>query len=195
MGSWILSFKVFLISFGLVSFALGIKFSTSFIVQFTCNQASVIWSIVVSCLKPPYLYFTVNGIIITIIASLRNHIVTSEPLVLVDKAPPPVPYEIKTIVETPLPAYDSEDEIVELKPVLINGVKADFDQNEEETGDIDTEYESDGDDELDISSSACTPPQKIIHRKVQSESLLPEKPLVCSEFGHRSPNRANPEGE
>ncbi|KAL2495105.1 hypothetical protein Fot_38862 [Forsythia ovata] len=155
---------------------MGIKFFTPLMFQFIFNGVYVIWSIILSLLKPPYLYFTINGIIITIIVSSRNHIATSEPLV-------PVQSEINT----PPLAYESEDRIVEVKPVLINGEKVDIDQNEEETDDTDadTDAEPESEDEFDILSSVYTPPQKI----VQSEFLLPvtEKPLSSSQFAHRKP--------
>ncbi|KAL2475427.1 Protein of unknown function (DUF761) [Abeliophyllum distichum] len=156
---------------------MGIKFFTPLIFQFIFNGVFIIWSIILSLLKPPYLYFTINGIIITIIASSWNHIhiATSEPLV-----------SVQSEINTSLLVYETEDgdRIVEVKPVLINGEMVDID-NEEEADDAD----ADSEDEFDILSSVYTPPQKMIPRKVQSEFLLPvtEKPFSSSQFAHRKP--------
>ncbi|KAL2455940.1 Protein of unknown function (DUF761) [Abeliophyllum distichum] len=198
---------MFLISFGVVSVAIGIKFSTPLIVQFVFNQVPVIWSIILSWTKPPYLYIIINAIIIIIAATSRFHqastssqSIPSERLVTVKTPPPmdlasfPVQPEISTVDEPLLLDWESENRIVEVKPVMVNGAKVDIDQTGEE---IDADAELDEEDKFVISSSTYTPPHAIISPDVQSEFLSQEreKSLVPSTFRrHRKPIRANSKG-
>ncbi|XP_022848214.1 uncharacterized protein LOC111370634 [Olea europaea var. sylvestris] len=204
-STWISSMKLFLVLFVIVSFAMAIKFSTPFIVDFVFNQLPVIWSIILSWTKPPYLYIIINGIIITIAATSRFHQTTSLPSVppqrLVSvKTPPPLDFpsfpvqpEIRAVDVPPLLEYESEKRIVEVKAVLVNGTKVDIDQTEEE---IEADTELAGEDKFVTWSSTWTPPHRIISPDVQSELLLPvrEKHLAPSTFRHRKTNRANSKG-
>lgn len=87
------------------------KLSASLITEFTVSQVPLIWTLVASWLKPPYLYLVINCIIITIFASskLQKHVTNyySEPNkfpeddyygnanVLVEVMQPHSPLEIK----------------------------------------------------------------------------------------------------
>ncbi|KAI3456326.1 hypothetical protein Pfo_012989 [Paulownia fortunei] len=205
MSNWVLSMKVLLISVGVVSLAMGLRFS----VPIAVNEIPAMWSIILSWLKPPYLYIIINGIIITIAVSSRFHQSQSEPpavrsehLISV-KTPPPSSFallsaqpDISTVVEEPAAAEvvvtEFEDSVVELKPVMVNGSKVDFETEE----DIVVEAEA-GDVFVDSTLTYNnTLPQEIISPEFELESLLPvrEKPLVSSRFGHRKPNRTSPEG-
>lgn len=160
--TWILCSKIVLISTGAISIAMAIKVSVPPVMAFAFCNVPAIWSALVLWLKPPYIYFIVNGIIITIMASSR----LSQLHRVVDyhetSIPPPTPAapapshhvvaatipvnsiatrEINVVETPPRPsptdqiAYnnysngsadddDSEREanIVELKPVVVNGV-------------------------------------------------------------------------
>ncbi|CAA2968760.1 Hypothetical predicted protein [Olea europaea subsp. europaea] len=187
----ILSMKVILISFGVVSFAMGIKFCTPLF-----NQVPVIWSIILPWTRPPYLYLIVNGIIITIAASSRFHKVTSSPSISYErldsvKTPPPSDFasfpvqpEISAADERSLLEDESENSVVEVKAMLINGAKVDIDPTGEE---IDADAEIGGEDKVVISTSTYIPPHTIIS-PVQTEFLPPpvrEKPLDPPPFRHR----------
>ncbi|XP_073157040.1 uncharacterized protein [Henckelia pumila] len=180
----ILSSRLFLISAGVVSLAVGFKFY----VPFTVHEIPVICSVVMSWLKPPYLYVIINAIIVVIIVSSRFHwgtpsdpsSVRSEHLISV-KTPPPAYYdspsaqpEIAYVVQESMAAvvYDGEDRAgaVEVKPVVVNGYEA----------------ELEAEDVVVDSIVTYDPPPQL-------EFLLPvrEKPLVSSRFGHRKPIRTN----
>lgn len=198
--TWISSVKLILISFGIVSLAMAIKFSTPFIVHFVFNQLPVIWSIILPWTKPPYIYIIVNCIIITIAATSRFHQTTSSPSIppkqlISIKTPPPLGFasfpvqpEISAVDEPPLLEYESENMIVEVKAVLVNGTKVDIDQTEEE---IETDTELAGEDKFVTSSSTCTPRHRKNSPDVQSEFLPPvvEKPLVPSTYRHRTKSK------
>ncbi|KAG8385618.1 hypothetical protein BUALT_Bualt03G0063800 [Buddleja alternifolia] len=213
MNTWILSMKVFLISAGFVALAMGLKFS----VPIAMNGIPAMWSIILSWMKPPYLYIIINGIIITIAASSRFHHSQSEPSVRSEhlisvKTPPPSGYaslvaqpEIRTIIEESTAAAEvvmpeSEDKVVDLNPVIVNGSTVDIETvDEEDETVIETEAEADAEaKDVFVESNFTynnTLPQEIISPELQFESLLSvrEKPLVLSRFGHRKPIRSTPE--
>ncbi|XAR66398.1 hypothetical protein NMG60_11012622 [Bertholletia excelsa] len=170
-STWIMSLKVLLISTGAASLAMAMKFSVPLILDFVAYQLPVLWSALLTWSRPPYLYFVINVIIITIAASSRFHRKTedkdeSEPIL---PSKPPLPdqrpeYAVPSQLEfgaVELPA------VYESKPGLFV-----------------------------ISRSTWTPPQRMSASEVQSENLFPmtEKPLVSSRFGHRKPVKASPEG-
>lgn len=196
----ILSSKLFLISAGVVSLAVGFKLY----VPFTVDDIPVIWSVVMSWLKPPYLYVIINAIIVVIIVSSRFHwspsnqySVRSEHLISV-KTPPPSYYEslsaqreIASVVQESMAAaaYDSEDRAVEVKHAVVHDSKVVFETEE---------AVAEAKDVLVDSMLAYDPPTQeiLVSPELPLEFLLPvrEKPLLSSRFGHRKPIRTTPEG-
>lgn len=198
--------KVILISAGVLSLAMGLKFS----IPIAVNGFPALWSIIVSCMKPPYLYIIINGIIITIAASSRFHQTKAEPAAVRShdhlisvKTPPAATFEsllapvvVNTAVAEPAPAEvvvsEVEDRFVDLEPVIVNGSKVDF------TADVDDLIRAEAEDLFDELSLPHNPPlYETISQEAQMESLFParEKPLVSSRFVHRKPNRITPEGK
>ncbi|KAJ0265818.1 Cotton fiber [Hirschfeldia incana] len=78
MVSWLMTIKAVLISTGVASVGLLLKVSVPVAVDFSVSQAPVIWSSLLSWLKPPYLYILTNGIIITIVASSKYYRSTNQ---------------------------------------------------------------------------------------------------------------------
>ncbi|WJX26541.1 hypothetical protein P8452_15450 [Trifolium repens] len=82
-----LSFKLFLISTAVIFTALGLKSS----LPLATTNLTLLWNFFLLCFTPPYLFVTVNAIIISIVASSRFHqsnIQTRHPIV--DPTPPPI---------------------------------------------------------------------------------------------------------
>ena len=73
MVSWLMTLKAVLISSGVASVGLLLKVYVPTAVDFSVSQAPVLWSSLLSWLKPPYLYVLTNGIIITIVASSKYY--------------------------------------------------------------------------------------------------------------------------
>ncbi|KAK4421254.1 hypothetical protein Salat_2075900 [Sesamum alatum] len=194
---------------------MGIKLSLPIAVK----EVPVVWSMIVSWLKPPYLYIVINGIIITIAASSRFHETQSEPpavrfdqhlAVSVRPLPPPdfVPVlaqpEVISVVEEESAAaavvvvYESGDRVVELKPVVVNDSEVDFGRAEETLrADILAETEDEYEDVLVNSTSAYnTQPPEIIPPEPQLEYLVPvtEKPLVSARLPRRKAIRTTSKG-
>ncbi|XP_010473336.1 PREDICTED: uncharacterized protein LOC104752793 [Camelina sativa] len=73
MVSWMLTIKAVLLSSGVASVVMLLKVSVPVAVDFSVSQAPILWSSLLSWLKPPYLYVVTNGIIITIVASSKYY--------------------------------------------------------------------------------------------------------------------------
>ncbi|KAL3519660.1 hypothetical protein ACH5RR_017809 [Cinchona calisaya] len=175
---------------------MAVKFSVPSIIAFTSSDLPLVWNSLQTWLKPPYLYFIINGIIISIAASTRfNHHHqyskdddSQEPLIYSFKTPPPqfdyVVAAAAVVLPPPLPEqpqpqpavemYDESEEakIVEeeLKPVV---------ENDDHVDDVA------GDNWMMTLECNLTSSQKIVS---------PEKPLLSSRFGHRKPIKTSPEG-
>ncbi|KAL7603814.1 hypothetical protein Lser_V15G16553 [Lactuca serriola] len=209
-NSWILSLKAVLISAGLVSVAVMMKLAIPLMLNFAVSDLPAIWSVLVSLLKPPYLYVVINGIIITIAASTRfqhnnhqdneNHSQqqVNPPSDLASDLPPastmrrlnmadhpPVVYDIEPNVMEPPVVYESAPAVVDVKNmVALSG----------------PEVVGGDEDAFVVSRPTWNPPQSIIKgespspKKVQPEFDFPvrERQLLSSRFSqHRKPT---PEG-
>ncbi|KAL8228174.1 hypothetical protein R6Q57_015758 [Mikania cordata] len=168
-----LPLKFLLISVAVVSAAVMMKLA----VPLMLNTLPAIWSVVVTWLKPPYLYVVINGIIIAIAASTRiqheHHHENQSPssdlpseLPLVSN---PVSYDVEPSV-TVQPLVDADFETVAVSgPVTVG-------ENEDE--DVFVTSRSTG-------------------NEVQPEVNFPvkEKQLVSSRFANnRKPAKPSPEG-
>ncbi|KAL1537480.1 hypothetical protein AAHA92_29988 [Salvia divinorum] len=194
MNNW-MSMKTILISAGVLSAAMALKLS----IPVAVDGVPAVWSVALSWMKPPYLYIIINGIIITIAASSRFHQSQAEPAAarsdhLISVVTPPA--EIFQPILPPAnvdAAEAAEEEVVDLKPVVVNGSKVDFATEVDDLRVICAEAE----DAFDESALPYTPPTRSNSTpEVQFESLFParEKPLASSRFVHRKPCRTPPEG-
>ncbi|KAK1424647.1 hypothetical protein QVD17_19981 [Tagetes erecta] len=165
-NSWLLSLKLLLITIAVVSIAVTMKLT----VPLMLNTLPSIWSVIITWLKPPYLYVVINAIIITIAATTRfqhNHQVdypsppssdlTSE---LSPVSNPMETYDVETV--EPMVVYERKLSDLDLKTVMV------------------PEFDS-------------LPPVKTIQPEI--DFPVKEKQLVASRFAHnRKPVKANPEG-
>ncbi|XP_057796358.1 uncharacterized protein LOC131012421 isoform X2 [Salvia miltiorrhiza] len=152
------------------------------------NEIPAIWSLILPWLRPPYLHIVINGIIIAIaVASRFRRIqpappVRSQHLISV-KTPPPAYYvayspppEVRDVVEVPEAAavYEREDRVVELKPVMVNGLEVGADAEEKiVVGD------EGQDDALDLDGSTLTyniPSPEIFSPEFRSDFFPPVDP-------------------
>ncbi|XP_015896755.3 uncharacterized protein LOC107430433 [Ziziphus jujuba] len=69
--NWTFSLKLLLISTGVLSMAFVMKLSVPVVTDFVATEVPSIWSVVLSWLRPPYLYILINCIIISIVASSK----------------------------------------------------------------------------------------------------------------------------
>ncbi|KAL4585530.1 hypothetical protein LXL04_010152 [Taraxacum kok-saghyz] len=214
-NSWILSLKVLLISAGLVYVAVTMKLAVPLMLNFAVYDFPAIWSVIVSWLKPPYLYVVINGIIITIAASTRfqhnnhqeNHSQFQQqvnpPSVLPpsdltsDLHPVPIRSSLDAVDHHPAVVYDIQPNVIE-HPMVYEI------ESEPAVVDVKTvavsgpEVVREDKDGLFISRSTWNPPQSIPNspqkNKVQPEFNIPirEKRPVSSRFTHH--RKPTPEG-
>ncbi|KAF8077209.1 hypothetical protein N665_1056s0004 [Sinapis alba] len=202
MVSWLMTIKAVLISTGVASVGVLLKVSVPVAVDFSVSQAPIMWSSLLSWLKPPYLYILTNGIIITIVASSKYYRSTTShreeeddgivyggggdgdsPQMLNDVqfdfvvATPPSP--VAETEEVASVVYEEDKEAEEEEMIgVVNMVEG--------SGFVGTGR---GGDEVMLNRNNLPP------RMTESENLPPaEKPLVSSRFGHRKSVKASQEG-
>ena len=221
MVSWMMTTKAVLISSGVATVALLLKLSIPVAVDFSVSRAPILWSSLLSWLKPPYLYVVTNGIIITIVASskyYRSHhdrdeedeivvyggggykIQTEEPIVNQHQASPRI-LEVKDLdTGAHFGFVMANPEAEELESEAVTAVVFDDEEEEKKIIDNAATAEDEIEEELksvimvensDLVESDVIPPSMMI----ESENLPPiEKPLVTSRFGHRKLMKASQEG-
>ncbi|KAB1217200.1 hypothetical protein CJ030_MR4G021121 [Morella rubra] len=197
-NNWILPLKVVLISTGVVSMAVVLKLLVPVVSDFVACEVPSIWSFVLSCLRPPYLYLVINCIIISIVASSKLHQKPDDPQTEMQAAlqPAKVPEDVReesvvygdSIVLTGY-GYDAANvSVSELQVVDSEGV---WGQVEKKVTD---EMLIDGGDDAVLSRSTWT---EGLERKDSLEVLYSnnenEKPPVSARFAHRRPLKASPE--
>ncbi|RZB83282.1 uncharacterized protein LOC114373976 isoform X2 [Glycine soja] len=206
------SMKVVLISTGVLSMAMGLKLTLPLLSHFLLNQAPHVWTFLLTCFTPPYLYILLNFIILTIVASskLNNHhhsppdttvLLPSDPVIYA--LPPaavqilaPETVNISAAVQTDYNAVASEKYLYETKPTLS------YDTVTEGNGSVGYVYDENtpvkatvnNDDDDDEAVGVVSPS---LQRKDSSDFAFANenlKPPVSARFSHRKSVRASPEG-
>ncbi|XP_072952370.1 uncharacterized protein [Typha angustifolia] len=152
------------------------------IIGFLTAELPVMYGSLLGWLTPPYLYFVINGIILSIAASSRFH----SPSDSAGSEPPPV----IPVASRPLEFVEPELEVdvgVELTKVV----------ETETEPEVETEKEVEAEaDEFVISRSTWSPKQREMITEVPTEdSNLTDKPLVSVRFGHRKSVKPSPESK
>lgn len=186
----ILSVRTAIASAGVLSTAVLLRFAGPSIVGFLSAEVPRVYSSLFSWLTPPYLYFVINCIIISIAASSRFHM-TATPA---EPQPHPAPQAPQHDFTQPEKFAEMKAVEVEEQPIvdaLPEYGKAELVVYGEEMGNKAEKEE----DEFVISRSSWTPKRKV-SREISSEySATSEKPLVSSRFSHqRKAVKASPEG-
>ncbi|XP_048447201.1 uncharacterized protein LOC125480404 [Pyrus x bretschneideri] len=204
--SWLASLKIVLISSGFVAWALAMKISVPMAAEFVASNFSVMCSSFRFLLRPPYLYFLVNGIIITIAASSRfdgygrspqpklqqeSEVSVSEPAaVYAPMYREPKVHKLTSAVVIKSgseavyePRYREPEVVHEPTSAFVSNGYVEEAKPEVAENKDDHEYE----DKLVI-----WPPKSMAE---SDEIALPVKrPLVSARYSHRKPARSSPEG-
>ncbi|KAK1284761.1 hypothetical protein QJS10_CPB21g00731 [Acorus calamus] len=177
-SSWAFMAKVILTSTAVLSTAVLLKQSLPSISAFAVSEARKIWTSLLTWLTPPYLYFVINGIIISIAASSRFFRGFD------DRDPAPaakITYQTTTLTRMATP-------LKELIEFAVPSPEEDYGASSVvTTASVQVEEEE---EEVDfvISRSESKP----VPKPAPKPSPQSEKPLVSSRFGHRKPLKPSP---
>ncbi|KAG4981404.1 hypothetical protein AAZX31_12G208100 [Glycine max] len=200
------SVKVVVISTGVLSMAMGLKLTLPLLSHFLLNQAPHLWTLLLTCFTPPYLYIFLNFIILTIVASskLNNHHHSPPDTTLLPAIydGPPASVQIPApaaAVQSDYNAVSSDKYLYETKPTLSYDSVAGgngsagyvYDENTPVKAAVNN---NDDDDDEAVGVGVLSPS---LQRKDSSDFAFAdenEKPLVSARFSHRKSVRASPEG-
>ncbi|KAF5780937.1 hypothetical protein HanXRQr2_Chr11g0477661 [Helianthus annuus] len=213
-----LPLKLGVVSATVLSTAVMFKLISPFIMNLSVSDFPIIWSSLITWLKPPYLYVVINGIIITIVASSRlqskvdgshdslsSFSTRAEPVKVVHPVElPPVHVHEQELsfhgdvletepVDIAVAGYNSEAKFVDV-PVAEFSTPKFIDETLDEDMKIAKEaYEEIKKNRVNnslISKSAWSPSEI----KQVGLSFPTEKPPASARFSRRKPTKATPEG-
>ncbi|XP_054814996.1 uncharacterized protein LOC129315378 [Prosopis cineraria] len=211
--------KVILVSAGVLIAALSLKHTVPLVSDFIVSEGPSIWTFMLTCVRPPYLYILMNCIIISIVASSRLHhqhkldhthspdypvllpsIQTLETAPL--KISEDLPTEYNTVVLPPSQNLEQEPIMisgdVRMEYAVSNGVVSAahvYDANVQEPKTLklkDNKEVANRSDEAKIHVRTSLQRKDSLDLSFQNEN---EKPPVSARFGHRKAVKAaSPEG-
>ncbi|XP_058088555.1 uncharacterized protein LOC131235372 [Magnolia sinica] len=207
-NTWIFSIKALLLSTLVLSAALVLNLSVPMLREFFISVVPQIWRCILSWLTPPYLYFVINGIIISIAASSKFHhksddvaepVGSKNPVEMRPDLVVPLQYET-AVLKSPAAFRPDFDAPVHYEPMVLltpAGIRPDFEVSEAAATDKETEGSAldsteggEDEDEFVLSKSEWTRKR----RNATEYSLLKEKPLVSVRFAHKKNVKASPDG-
>ncbi|XP_023731404.1 uncharacterized protein LOC111879164 [Lactuca sativa] len=194
-NAWILSLKVLLLAFGVVSVSMAVEYIVPLLLDFAVNDLPAMWSLLQSYLKPPYLYLLINVIIFTIFAtSSFHHRIMHENQSQPPLVNPPtsnlqgVPIQHNFgMLEPPLVVYDTAPIGFEDPQPPISDLET-APMNDLEVAGVENE------DEFVISRSSWNPPPQISNYQPPPVITQSEKPLFTSRFAHPKQTKTSPDG-
>ncbi|PKU84608.1 uncharacterized protein LOC110099758 [Dendrobium catenatum] len=201
MGRWMLSVKIVAASAAVFSSAVALQLASQPVTEFLVAEGPRFYKSIASWLTPPYLYFIINGIIISIAATSRfqktmaadSHLSLGTTL----SAPPPSISADQDLPE-PIEYISKVTEDARLSPEFLAPEIGPGKGMELPESAADSELE----EGFVISRSSWSP-----NRRGSSENLLeksaavgsggatPEKPPVSARLGRRKSIKASPEGK
>ncbi|XP_068668756.1 uncharacterized protein [Aristolochia californica] len=172
----IFSVKTLLLSTGVLSTALVLKFSLPSILSFLLYEVPLLYGLLHSWLTPPYLYFVINGIIITIAASSRFQ----QKGEVAEAAPSG---KIVAVAEA------------EIRPDYVVAEPARFGEPEARVAAGKTDEEGEEKEEFVISRADYSLSRgNSMEVPLEYQLTMTERPPASARFGHRKNVKASPEG-
>ncbi|KAF9666835.1 hypothetical protein SADUNF_Sadunf16G0269800 [Salix dunnii] len=184
-GNLMLSLKVALISAGVLSLAVILKLSILPVVSvFAVSELPILYSSAISWLQPPYLYLTINCIIISIVASSKLQL--QKPAGREQQTPLPSPADMSA---PPVHVADQEENFTVR-------VRSDYDNDA-----FVVSSDQYGSNYQDLDVEDCTVESSGVYGREEGKaapsmefSFEKEKPSVFARLGRRKSLKATPEG-
>lgn len=185
MASLLLSPKLGILSFSVLCIAMVLKLSLPAVTEFAYSELPSIWTVVMTWLRPPYLYLVINGIIITLVASSKLHphkVIIDSPPEILAVTPMPMALVYAEVDGYPKTEYaiSSDAELVEVyKDVLPEVVEKRMvmtrhhDEAREKLSEANSVDERIRDDELAVPESQRAPKSEDL-----SVSLYKQPPIL-----------------
>ncbi|KAJ8754688.1 hypothetical protein K2173_010779 [Erythroxylum novogranatense] len=175
-GRLVLSVKVVLISTGLLSAAVILKHFVPSVTELAASDLPVVYSSILSWLRPPYLYFVINFIIISIVASSKlQHQKTDQPFTTVVVTSANVKsfdYDVPAKYVEDGYSYGSDMEEVAAKAVVEERVFIAEDMTVLDGGEL-------------VSNRMAGAPQRSDSMEFSADKEDTSKPLISARFGRR----------
>ncbi|MBA0849971.1 hypothetical protein Goshw_023537 [Gossypium schwendimanii] len=174
MATLMLSLKTALISTGVISVAILLKVSAPSVTQFVTSGIPSIYGLILSFLRPPYLYLLINGIIISIVASSKLQAQKPESTQQINPSPEIVSQALK------VPSEVFSNEYSYGTPAATVLVAEEIKRTVEE-------------EQVKVVKEAAPAPLRT--ESMELISLMAEKPPVARRFGQRKAVKAATEGK
>ncbi|XP_010905120.1 uncharacterized protein [Elaeis guineensis] len=198
-SAWVLSLRTVVVSAGVLSTALMLRLSGPSIIKFLASEFPRMYVSLLSWLTPPYLYFVINGIIISIAASSRFQKPAPEGL---DPSGSVPSVANSTVIQPPLYVPPTEEYVAKVaegvrpefvEPAVYGGAEVEGSGVEMAAAAAAAE-EVEGEEDFVISRSSWSPKRRESRETATEYSAVTEKPLVSVRFGHRKNVKPSPEG-
>ncbi|KAF7822770.1 uncharacterized protein G2W53_020914 [Senna tora] len=196
-----LSLKLVLLSTGVLSMALALKLTVPVVSDFILNEGPSMWTFILTCLRPPYLFILMNGIIVTIVASskLQHHKLDHQNLstddaVILPSVQSLATQPVKISGDLPTDYNNTVVQSLAPEPIAISGdVLTEANVREAKISKVNDKEVVNGSDEAgkSVLTSVQRKDSLDLSYSFQNEN---EKPLVSSRFGHRKAVKGSPEG-
>ncbi|KAJ9182827.1 hypothetical protein P3X46_006777 [Hevea brasiliensis] len=204
-GNLVISLKLALISTAVLSVAVILKLSVPVVTDFAVSELPVVYSSVLSWLRPPYLYLVINGIIMSIVASSMLQLQKSEepskqqvifswptPTVVPAKASGDVSSDYIDGVIVGGSGYQDLNVVDKLVPVDDRTVNAVYSSEEGRVVEREITVTEAG-DEAAVSYKSVQPPHRSNPMDFLFEKEEKKKPQVSASFGSKKSVKASPE--
>ncbi|EOA33427.1 hypothetical protein CARUB_v10020573mg [Capsella rubella] len=185
MVSWMMTIKAVLLSSGVASVVMLLKVSVPVAVDFSVSQALILWSSLLSWLKPPYLYVVTNGIIITIVASSKyyrsHHDRDEEDEIVVYGGGGGGGYKIHQTEEPVVNQHQAPPRMLEVKD-LDSGAHFGFVVANPEAEELESEVVTVVEEEEEIKYAVATAAEDEIEEELKRVIMVENSDLVESDF-------------
>ncbi|XP_008777616.2 uncharacterized protein LOC103697522 [Phoenix dactylifera] len=198
-STWVFSLKAMVASVVVLSAALMLHLRGASILGFLVSEIPRMYGFLLSWLTPPYLYFVINGIILSIAASSRFQKPAPDGQDPARSAPSMANPTLTQLPEYMPPAEEYAAKIAEdVQPEPEFVAPAEY-EGEEVVGleVAAAAEEAEGEEEFVISRSSWSPQRRESRETATATDYLAvtEKPLVSVRFGRRKNVKPSPEGK